>query len=259
MENKWFLPKKQTDEYLHLCKEAAENDKKFANFRSDPIYQMIVDNGNETGAQRLYFYIKNNYPDMLKFDDKSMLNIDDFGNPVKYSFFSHEYSNTKLRYLKIIGEILEYFPILKQRPAPNISEIGPGFGGLLLMMSKLPYFKMSKFVQYDLPEALYLQNRFFKENGHIMNYSHSVPTDPGMPIDLVISVCAYSELERGLQEEYIDKVISNAKYGYFHLNNGVEDQANYLRSKLTGKEIITRDIFVDEPINQSLFMFKPSK
>lgn len=250
MKKHWFLPEKEREEYLKVCREAFENDDKFSNFRREPIYQMIVDNGNEEGALRLQKYIESHYPHLL---DHKFKNIDDYGNPVTYEFNKEKYSNSKVRYLKIIGEIEEYL----NTDFENVFEIGGGFGGFAYMFFE--YFLPQSYNIFDLEEVGYLQHKFVKNLDPWMNIYFSDSIYKLNSCDLIISICSYSELSRKLQDEYIDKVISKANYGYFHLNNGIEEQANYLRSRLKNKEIITRDIFINEPINQSIFMFKPKK
>lgn len=119
----------------------------------------------------------------------------------------------------LFGEFDEY----------NIAEIGVGFGGQASLISLLE--SPISFTLYDLPPVLELSSRFMESldiQGDFRFLDSRIPTK-SVP-DLVISNYAFSELNRDIQDEYLNKVILNAARGYITWNRLSEESFGGIHS-----------------------------
>lgn len=206
----------QTLSYPEFCKQAI-CDEKFANFRSDPMCVLVVENLNVNYDHGVYFLneIKEKYPHLLSFCSKICAE-DKVGGPLSYFYESiaGSCSVTALRYVKIVGDLQREFGDLSNL---NIVEIGGGYGGQCKILNNISEF--ASYTIIDLPECTPLINKYlscFKISNVCTINSTNVPAQN---YDLVISNYAFSEIDRQEQLNYITKIISLAPRGYMIYNN----------------------------------------
>ena len=205
--------------YPSLCALAANNDVAFKTFRSA---QTMVEALDHVSIEQANLYI-------LEILKKGLWNpeftevinkIDSLGNPRKYRFPPYgTFSPTLLRYLKVYMDLKIIFGELDEY---NIAEIGIGFGGQASLISLLD--SPISFTLYDLPPVLELASRFMESldsQGDFRFLDGRIPTKSAP--DLVISNYAFSELNRDIQDEYLNKVILNAARGYITWNRLSEE------------------------------------
>lgn len=102
----------------------------------------------------------------------------------------------------------------------DVVEVGAGFGGLACLV--LRTFAVRTYSIVDLPEAQLLQRRFLSSVGPRARFAGKVSfVGAGLPqgsrflheYDLLVSVCAFSELGEELQERYFQKLILRSRRG----------------------------------------------
>jgi hypothetical protein len=203
-----------TQQYKNVCINAANDDECFRTFKSNPVYNGILEHvSNDQG--RLYLdYIKNNSPELLE-------NIGDFkendkhGGTVKSNYPEiGDISPSTLRYIKVLSDIKNIFGDITGK---KIIEIGAGYGGQCLILNKM--FNISEYSIVDLDEASHLSNKYLNINGitpRIIKISDVANIDEDF--DIVISNYAYSELDKNLQDLYYDRIIKRSKNGYLTYN-----------------------------------------
>jgi putative sugar O-methyltransferase len=145
-----------------------------------------------------------------------LLQIDQVGKPRKFRFKPYgTFSPTLLRYLKVYLDLEKFFGSLRNL---NIVEIGIGFGGQASLIRLLS--KPLSYTLYDIPPVLGLAQKFIEEieasgNFTFLDGRNPEPSDP----DLVISNYAFSELNRELQDQYLQNVVLKSARGYITWNN----------------------------------------
>lgn len=120
-----------------------------------------------------------------------------------------------LRYTKVLAELEEMFGSLDDM---NIVEIGAGYGGQCKIIND--YFKPKSYTLVDLPEILTLDKRYLRKFGYknILYRTQEELTNT-KKYDLLISNYAFSECERSVQYDYIEKLLKNSSKGYLTYNN----------------------------------------
>ncbi|MFI5735148.1 putative sugar O-methyltransferase [Kribbella sp. NPDC051587] len=163
---------------------------------------------------------------------------DVLGNPKTYEFPGWgELSATTCRYIKVLSDIISWFPHLAEREDLRIAEIGGGYGGQAKILGTV--LRIAEYSIIDLPEAGLLQSSYLKR------------LDPDFPvhpvsnedvqllsnIDLVISNYALSECRLPVARRYVDLVVNQASHGYM--------TCNYLSYKCPTREHFRRWITAD--------------
>ncbi len=197
-------------EYLNAAAQAAET---LGNFKSDPSYVKVLEHTTYEDGKRYLGFIKKEYPNVFKRISSLKIN-DKVGAPALYQYSGiGQISPSTLRYAKIAGDLERFFPRLNGK---KILEIGGGYGGQALVLNKL--FNVPLYQLIDLDSPLKLQSAYLKR----FNVVHKIiATDKLHDVedyDLLISNYAFSECSRSIQEEYLSKVISKAKFGYMICN-----------------------------------------
>lgn len=237
-EVKWKLDKKNTADYLDLCRRAVEDDKVFANFRRISPMNMIVENSPYKSGVEYYECIEKQYPwPFAHFH--SFMKADNIGRPKMYQIGPYTISPTTLRYIKTLGDLHKFFGPLDGKV---IAEIGGGYGGLSKVIHDV--CKPSKYIIYDLLEVQKLQTKFlnhFSVNPIFYNSELIAP-----PIDLLIAMYSWSELSHDLQNEYLTNVISKAKNCYIMLNYDMEYSYQLLKDAFPNAEITDHNLFYDD-------------
>jgi len=201
--------------YPSLCGSAARNFETFKKFRSSKVLVEVLDHVSIDQGNSYISEILKSGPWSEKFT-KVLLQIDKVGKPRKFKFKPYgTFSPTLLRYLKVYKDLEKNFGSLDNL---NIAEIGIGFGGQASLISLLS--KPLSYTLYDIPPVLELAEKFMEEidaSGNLTFFDgrNPEPFDP----DLVMSNYAFSELNRDVQDQYLQNVVLKSPRGYITWNN----------------------------------------
>jgi len=199
--------------YREICRNAAQDDNFFQNFRSIEAYFNAVECGQ--GGEFAH-YIRNNATQKTLSLIPQFRKLDLYGNPVRNMIQGFGlFSGTALRYVLFADHISRLFDLPKDY---TIVEIGAGFGGQAYVLSQLLPF--SQYYIYDLPEVELLINKMMLtlsvHNVTCLDVNAELPTDG---IDLFISNYAFTECDRNTQLDYFKRVVVKAKRGYMLCND----------------------------------------
>ena len=200
--------------YPKFCKKASENDDIFLDFRSNPVYDCIVDVINE--EQGLLFYEKLiNNPVFLE-EIEIFKKNDLIGSPRVYNYPKvNNISPATLRYINVLYHLEDLFGNLDNK---NITEIGIGYGGQARIINSK--FKTHQYNLIDLAQVNLLASKYLNKFSERPNYKfHCKESLDFIETDLFLSNYAFSELKRDLQEYYFDKVIKKSSSGYMLYNH----------------------------------------
>lgn len=236
--------------YLDACLEASKNIKDSA-FKSDPRYTWVLENILGQHGYELYSYIYKNYPNLLPYIEYVGKINDQYGKPNKYLSLEYSRDNnivkkvdispTTIRYLKVLGDLLRYFPYVMNGPNSSIVEIGGGYGGQKLIIDlyrveSFPLYNPISYTMIDLYEPIQLQKAYHEihkigEMTQKVNYwvypDNKEQIECGGPYDLCISNYAFSECYKEVQDLYIEKVLLKSTMGYITLNDIKEEGKRY--------------------------------
>ena len=223
--------------YKNICATAAKDESIFSSFKRNPIYTQILEHKSyHWGCEYLKLIIeKYGKEKTISLLDKAIKN-DYFGGSVQNIFHIEDVvysiSPSTINYLK---NWLEMTSFLKNDVQLNhVVEIGGGYGGQSLVANQLSKFE--SWCIFDLPEANELQRKYFEVNNmQNITYCLSTPTfsaplintpkqfvknKDGFIWDLAISNYAFSEIQRDLQEIYLEEVLKKSKHGFMIMNFG---------------------------------------
>ena len=201
--------------YPSLCGLAATNMEIFKKFRSAKVMITALDHVSIEQGNAYLSEILNSSPWSETFT-KVIEHIDKVGQPKQFNFKPYgTFSPTLLRYLKVHIDLEKYFGPFKDL---NIVEIGIGFGGQASLIGLLD--KPLSYTFYDIPPVLDLAKKFTNELDvpGVLTFIDGRNPSPSNP-DLVISNYAFSELNREIQDEYLENVILPSPQGYITWNN----------------------------------------
>tara|TARA_R110002074_G_scaffold254438_1_gene426515 strand:- start:492 stop:1313 length:822 start_codon:yes stop_codon:yes gene_type:complete len=226
----WRCAENMVDGYLAGCMAAYSYDSVFNNFKAQGSYGYILEHvPQDLGLA----YLKNVQENNVKFIHKikKFLVNDLYGNPsrsLKIPEFGIDMSPTTARYIKVLSDLTTLFGSLE---GMNIVEIGAGYGGLSLVISR--EFKFANYYDVDLHEPGKLASRYCNKAHKMSNFQVVTPEQldklDNIEIDLVISNYAFSECNYETQDVYIEKILSKAKRGYITHNNS-EERRNRTKS-----------------------------
>ncbi|MAG77244.1 MAG: hypothetical protein CL811_10860 [Colwelliaceae bacterium] len=220
--------------YTTLCEEACSNKEIFSTFKSNPYYRPILEHVTEKEGQEYLNIIFAQNPKILK-NAKLFKENDRIGSPelvgYKKPFSLGNISPTTIRYMKVLSDLDLLFKDLGNK---NIVEIGGGYGGLALVLSKKYNFK--SYVNIDLKEASMLFLKYCDEN-NVVGVSSKTPEQifDFDKIDLVISNYAFSECNSETQDLYIENILSKSKRGYI-THNTSEKRRNRTKNLIKNYE-----------------------
>lgn len=216
--------------YLDLCINAATDSNIFHNFRNLPDYKNILEHVDRDLAIKYYKNIRKKF----KLSDKEIFlicnKLSKVGNPELVEVINNQdpISTTSLRYLNVALQIKNEF---KQKSFDNVIEIGPGYGGLSIILEE--FFNINHYTFIDLPEVNNLIETFIQASEVKFTFSTGVLEDSFKykKFDLIISNYAFSELNRKLQKKAIKDIINNSKFCYM-INNSKSFMYNSKYKKL---------------------------
>jgi putative sugar O-methyltransferase len=226
---------KKISSYSEVCRWALLDDFIFSNFKKHPRYRAILEHVSaDLGKQYIEEILKNKNLNIIQ-DREKLSQNDIYGNPKLFDFADYGiYSPTTLRYAKIISDIIEIFKFSNKNRPISIVEIGVGYGGQCLLLDS--FLDIHSYTLVDISPALNLAKSYLER--FILQCELkflSLNEISSLESDLIISNYAFSELNRELQNAYINKIILNAKNGYITYNH------------ITGKQFrtYTADEFID--------------
>jgi len=208
--------------YPNFCLLASKDNSIFNAFKQNPVYTIILEHTS--------FHYGNEYLNILKsrYSKNNLLNIinkvkinDSVGSASIQKFILENedinISPSTLNYTKVWSDICNLFG---NRSDLKVCEIGGGYGGQATVAYNFTGFK--KWDIIDLAEAAALQNKYLNhleiKNANAYSFNEM---DKLLPeYDLCISNFAFSEVQRDLQEIYINKILLKSKNGYMIMNFG---------------------------------------
>jgi len=199
-------------DYLLICKLAVDHDDIFKVFKRAKDYRVVLEHSSEKQGQ-LYLNIIKKEESLLKYFSIFKEN-DKFGCPLKYNYDIGIFSPTTLRYIKVLMDLKIFFKDLNDL---NIIEIGVGYGGQCKIISDV--FKPASYSMVDLYLVLQLAKKYLS-NFNVQNVIYLTPQQINnkKSYDLVISNYAFSEIEKSLQDDYIQNILAFSKRGYLTCN-----------------------------------------
>lgn len=232
----WLLDKRNEQLYLSICERAVKDERVFATFRNSEPFKLIVENSPLKSGNEYLACIKEQYPWL--FDHFNQFETsDDVGMPETFEFDGIWLSPTTLRYIKTLGDLEKFFGNLEGK---NIVEIGGGYGGLCKIIHDI--YRPASYSILDLMEPLQLQKKFLSTFGIQINVSR----ENKVPIDLLIAMYSWSELDLKTQKQYLDDVISKAKNCYIMLNYEMGASYDLLKETFKGADIKDYNLFYDD-------------
>ena len=228
----------ENGEYPQVCMKAVNDDIFFDTFGSNASYNRILEHVDYIQGKA---YIKeiDNVDLINKFKSNDL-----YGGPTLCEFDDiGRISPTTLRYVKVLKDLMSHFTNLNMF---DVVEIGVGYGGQCNIVNHM--FNLKSYKLIDIEEALSVSKKYLSffssfEKLEFCNMSDIKQQDNNY--DLVISNYAFSELNRELQDFYLDKVIRRSKRGYITFNDINPDSFNsYSRDDLL--KIIPGSKFISE-------------
>lgn len=201
--------------YPVFCRLAARDTTVFERFRRSLIYRSVLEHVSEDQGRAYIAELAD--PDLLAKRLEAVVRTDGVGNPYQFPYGGFGVlSPSTLRYVKVLADLERLFGPLT---GMSLAEIGVGYGGQCRVISAAA--SIAHYNLFDIPEVLELAGRFLDAAQVDMNkISGSDGRDPAAgSFDLVISNYAFSELDRGVQEVYLDRVIMNSRRGYVTYNH----------------------------------------
>lgn len=205
--------------YPLFCYMASKDKQIFSTFKHNSIYRAVLEHVTEKQG-RDYLEVISEYGILTAQDWQEFAKNDSYGSPIQFTYDIHgknfTLSPTTIRYSKVLCDILSMFDTSSIN---SIAEIGIGYGGQCrLIRTKLP---QAMYTLFDLPEVLGLAEKYLSryhdcmENIRYVDGGHIYLNDD---YDLVISNYAFSELQRPVQDMYLEKIILRSKRGYITYN-----------------------------------------
>jgi len=228
-----------TNPYKNIVDVITRSDELFKDFKRNSVYQEILEHVNMETGMRYLDVIKIKYPSILEHVNKFKTN-DKIGNAVTYQYGDINISPTTLRYMKVLGELVEMFGSLNDM---NIIEIGAGYGGQCKIIHDI--FTPKLYTIVDLPQVLKLDEKYLSYF-NIENLSLKTWENDFNNYDLVISNYAFTECTRDTQNIYFDKILKNSKNGYLTCNiiSNVFNVDSYSREEII--KMIDRSYIINE-------------
>lgn len=147
----------------------------------------------------------------------------------------------------------DIFSLFNIREIKHIAEIGVGYGGQCRLIKE--YLKNREYSLIDLPEAIELTKKFLDKfslgEGSKTYFIDGTGDIENIEVDLLISNYAFSELNREVQNFYLEKIINYAGSGYITWNSlSYEKGDGYsvaeLLDKIKGSFVIAENPLTDK-------------
>lgn len=236
--------------YYNICDAITSNEQLFNVFKTIPQYTTILEHVDYNLGKEYVDIVLNDYSDeLLKKILDNLENIkqnDIHGSPLKYNYpVLGLISPTTVRYIKVLLDILSLKCDLNDK---KVVEIGGGYGGQALILSK--FFNFKSYTILDLESVNKLQNKYLTVNGVKNSNAATVESIQNEDWDFVISNYAFSELNKSFQDLYLNKVIKLSKFGYFQINPDASECYNAQELRAIFSEFDKPNFLPDNPMNR---------
>lgn len=230
--------------YPLFCQMAAADQVVFARFRRSLIYRDILE--HVTRKQGKQYLAEIERSGFLQSQLHGLLESDTVGDPYRYAYGSYGLASpSTLRYLKVASDLALLFGSLKNM---TVAEIGIGYGGQCRVLTSA--WHISRYRLFDIPEVLALAHRFLEVSGVDLRQIDACDgrSPQSSNSDLLISNYAFSELHRGVQEMYWDKVVRNSSRGYVTYNHITPDECGSLTASEFAARIPGAQVLPETPL-----------
>src|SRR2546426_6453581 len=120
--------------YISLVEKANKKYRTFEHFKRHPHYTAVLEHVSREQGQKYLDVISRQSPELVSRIDEFKIN-DRVGDPITFSYAGiGRISPTTLRYIKVASDLVRIF---KDLNGANISEIGVGYGGPLLVLDQI--------------------------------------------------------------------------------------------------------------------------
>ena len=220
MSEAWNIVAADADRYLQACREFVEDDEKFAGFKQDQRYKVILEHVSAWEATVFMSEMKN-LADVVQEEVDEFRENDSVGGALVEEFrFFGAMSPSTVRYIKNTLDIADF---LGDEELSTVVEIGGGYGGMCKTLSVM--FDFDNYFMADLPDPLALAMKYLSHFPSVADKAK--PWEESVDdIDLVISTYAFSECSIDVQLEYYEKVLKKAKRFYMVYNNICQGNLN---------------------------------
>lgn len=201
-------------DYPAFCARAASDEQVFRNFKVDPLYNSVLEHVTREQGEVYLSRILAQSPELVS-DFEVFRTNDLIGNPRLYDYGEYGvFGSTTLRYIKVLSDLITSFGSLD---GLHVIEIGVGYGGQCKIISDR--FDVASYTLVDLPPVLDLASRYLTRAA-VKEWTpvRADQLDPQRSYDLVISNYAFTECNRSVQNEYLEKVLSRSLRGYMTCN-----------------------------------------
>jgi hypothetical protein len=217
-DREWDFPSEHQESiknYKNTCLELA-NSEEFYNFKQNSHYRIMLEGGPKLTGEYFLGLIKEH--DLYEFfiDNLNTFFINDLiGNPDIYDFGNGIVGSiTSIKYAYNILNILQFIGDAKIN---NLVEVGPGYGGLSIVLDKL--INIGKVTFIDLEEANTFNKRYVSEFPEFAKKCSFLSSEEYKEkninkIDLFIGVNSFTEDKVQVQKDYYEHVISKSKFSY---------------------------------------------
>jgi putative sugar O-methyltransferase len=212
------------DGYLSYINEII-GSQDISQFKNNNRYREILEHCSPEHARSFYNLCKNEFnisdDDILKFAEIN----ESVGNPIKYTFEFGTIAPTSVLYVYHAHIILTYLKSLNKNEV-NIVEVGGGYGGLAIAMLQFANKFSIEIKEYhicDLDPVIILQEIYLKQVlGNIEIFKFHQAETYGANIEnnnlFLISVYAFSEINKYYQERYLDILFPKIENGFILWN-----------------------------------------
>ena len=208
----------QKDKYPELALKAALDSNIYKIFRRHYKYTPILEHVGKSLGQDYLDHILQEY-NLSESEIFSIVEpLQTIGAPRKFKLkgLNLPISLTSLRYLKIGLDIQKRYG----KKIPNIVEIGCGYGGQAIILSRL--VEIENYTFFDIWQVNLLIKRFIEDCNFTPKYKiiSLGEYQKENKFDLCISNYAFSELPYQIQKKYFQEVLLNSSSGFMIMNSG---------------------------------------
>jgi hypothetical protein len=235
MSSQWLIGERGPS-YIDFVWEAITSEAAFSRFRCDPRYTPILEHVSVQQGKEYLDLIRDDTIRRICMDSEF---ADTIGAPAVAVFDGRKLSPTTLRYGKVLQDLVDAFPRLHD--FHSVVEIGVGYGGQARLVSEYVRHKRGRMRSYclvDLLPVLHL-SRLYLEHFSLMFEAayHTRSTLPrAASYDLAISNYAFSEFNRELQSDYVERTLQRSLRGYLTMNSGLYESEQ--ENRHTAKELL---------------------
>lgn len=213
------------EKYEIICEQSSLDENVFNTFKSNPNYTTILEHVSyELGLQ---YYKKINDCNFNDYFFNKFMENDIIGGTKKFYYDDKFISPSTLRYIYTAYDINTKINIENL----DIVEIGGGYGGQYKILNDMQEFFGRYFKSYtiiDLPSVIKLQSKYLNrlnyKNVNFISYNDLDKIEN--KYDACISNYGFGELDRNIQNNYVDKILKNCNNFYIIYNT--QDVHNFL-------------------------------